>query len=78
MVDDWIVVANRAGARLFTPAALLARSLGIRAGWRSIQGSSDFVEGTKKIHDALQRAEIGLTDSKKRFMKSSSCKTQCV
>jgi trehalose synthase len=43
----------------------LPDSLGIRADWRLIQGSPDFFSVTKKIHNALQGAEMNLTDLKK-------------
>ena len=52
-------------AEMLSSATLLARSLGIKADWRLIQGSPDFFNVTKKIHNALQGAEINLTDLKK-------------
>jgi len=39
-------------------------SLGIKTGWRVIQGSPDFFTITKKMHNAIQGAEINLTDRK--------------
>jgi trehalose synthase len=50
---------------MLSSSTLLARSLGIKADWRLIQGSPDFFNVTKKIHNALQGAEINLTDLKK-------------
>ncbi len=54
-------------AEMLSSSTLLARSLGIRADWRLIQGSPDFFSVTKKIHNALQGAEINLTDLKKEI-----------
>jgi trehalose synthase len=52
-------------AEMLSSVTLLARSLGIKADWRLIQGSPDFFNVTKKIHNALQGADINLTDLKK-------------
>jgi len=52
-------------AELLSSETLLARNLGINADWRLIQGSPDFFNVTKKLHNALQGAEINLTDLKK-------------
>ena len=52
-------------AELLSSETLLAANLGLRADWRLIQGSPDFFNVTKKIHNALQGAEINLTDLKK-------------
>lgn len=52
-------------AEMLSSATLLARNLGIRADWRLIQGSPDFFNVTKKIHNALQGGEINLTELKK-------------
>ena len=52
-------------AEMLSSATLLARSLGIKADWRLIQGSPDFFNVTKKIHNALQGAKINLTELKK-------------
>lgn len=54
-------------AEMLSSATLLARSLGIRADWRLIQGSPDFFSVTKKLHNALQGAEINLTELKKEI-----------
>jgi len=51
-------------SQLLSSEALLMNSLGIKTGWRIIQGSPDFFSITKKIHNALQGAEINLTDRK--------------
>jgi len=42
-------------------------SAGIRTGWRVIQGRPDFFSVTKKMHNALQGAEILLSDQKMRI-----------
>lgn len=52
-------------AELLSSATLLARNLGIKADWRLIQGSPDFFNVTKKIHNALQGGAINLTELKK-------------
>jgi len=57
-------------AEILSSATLLARSLGIKADWRLIQGSPDFFSVTKKIHNALQGAEINLTDLKKEIYQT--------
>lgn len=57
-------------AELLSSETLLARSLGIRADWRLIQSSPDFFSVTRKIHHALQGAEINLTDLKKEIYET--------
>jgi len=52
-------------AEILSSLTLLDRSLGLKADWRLIQGSPDFFSVTKKIHNALQGADINLTDLKK-------------
>jgi len=47
-------------AEMLSSPTLSARSLGIKADWRPIQGSPDFFNVTKKIHNALQGADINL------------------
>jgi len=51
-------------AQLLSSETLLMNSLGIRTGWRIIQGSPDFFTITKKMHNALQGADIHLTERK--------------
>jgi trehalose synthase len=51
-------------AEVLSSKALLLNSLGIKTGWRAIQGSPDFFSITKKIHNALQGGEINLTKRK--------------
>lgn len=54
-------------AELLSSETLLAASLGLCADWRLIQGSPDFFNVTKKIHNALQGGEINLTELKKEI-----------
>jgi trehalose synthase len=54
-------------ATLLSSLSLLMNSIGIRTEWRTIQGSPDFFNITKKMHNALQGDEINLTDRKKKF-----------
>lgn len=54
-------------AQLLGSTTLLFNSLGIKTGWRVIQGSPDFFSVTKKMHNALQGGEIRLTEQKKRI-----------
>jgi len=56
-------------AEMLSSGTLLARSLGVRADWRLIQGSPDFFSITKKIHNALQGAAINFTDLKKEIFE---------
>lgn len=52
-------------AELLSSLTLLMDSVGIVTGWRVIQGSPDFFGVTKKIHNALQGADINLSELKK-------------
>jgi trehalose synthase len=51
-------------AELLTSMTLLMNSAGIKAEWRVMQGRPDFFNITKKIHNALQGADINLSDIK--------------
>jgi trehalose synthase len=51
-------------AELLTSLTLLMNSVGIKTGWRVIQGAPDFFTITKKMHNALQGVEINLSDRK--------------
>jgi trehalose synthase len=51
-------------AQLLSSLTLLLNSLGIKTGWRAIHGPPDFFSITKKMHNALQGADINLTDLK--------------
>jgi trehalose synthase len=51
-------------AELLTSLTLLMNSVGIKTGWRVIQGAPDFFSITKKMHNALQGGEINLSGRK--------------
>lgn len=58
-------------AEMLSSETLLARNLGIKADWRLIQGSPDFFSVTKKLHNALQGADINFTDLKKQVYEET-------
>jgi trehalose synthase len=51
-------------AALLSSVSLLMNSVGIKTGWRVIQGSPDFFSITKKMHNALQGDKINLSKRK--------------
>lgn len=51
-------------AEILSSLTLLMNQIGIRTGWRVIQGRPDFFSITKKMHNALQGGEINLSDLK--------------
>ena len=51
-------------SQLLSSLALLMNSVGIKTGWRVVHGPPDFFSVTKKIHNALQGAEINLSKRK--------------
>jgi trehalose synthase len=51
-------------AELLSSVSLLMNSVGIKTGWRIIQGAPDFFSITKKMHNALQGDEINLSERK--------------
>ena len=51
-------------AEILSSLTLLMNSVGIKTGWRVIQGAPDFFSITKKMHNALQGADINLSDRK--------------
>lgn len=53
-------------AEMLSSATLLERRLGLVSDWRLIQGSPDFFSVTKKLHNALQGADVALTDANRR------------
>ena len=55
---------GRGVAELLSSLTLLMNGLGIRTGWRLIQGAPDFFSITKKMHNALQGGKINLSDRK--------------
>ena len=56
-------------AELLSSLTLLMNSVGVRTGWRVIQGRHDFFSITKKIHNALQGADINLSDLKMQILE---------
>ncbi|MCW5745086.1 MAG: glycosyltransferase [Alphaproteobacteria bacterium] len=52
-------------AEILSSLTLLMNAAGIRTGWRVIQGRPDFFSVTKKMHNALQGADINLSDLKR-------------
>ena len=54
-------------AALLSSFTLLMNSIGIKSGWRVIQGAPDFFGITKKMHNALQGGKINLTERKKKI-----------
>lgn len=60
-------------AELLTSLTLLMNNVGIKAGWRMIQGSPDFFSITKKMHNALQGGTINLSQRKKQIYEEETC-----
>lgn len=52
-------------AEILSSLTLLMNGTGIKTGWRVLQGRPDFFTITKKMHNALQGAEINLSGLKK-------------
>ena len=57
-------------AEMLSSLTLLMNSVGIKTGWRVIQGSPDFFSITKKMHNALQGGDINLTGRKKNIYEN--------
>jgi trehalose synthase len=57
-------------AELLSSLTLLMNRLGIKTGWRVIQGSPDFFSVTKKMHNALQGGDINLSELKRDIYES--------
>lgn len=57
-------------AAMLSSLTLLMNSLDIKTEWRVIQGSPDFFSVTKKMHNALQGAEINLSELKREIYES--------
>ncbi len=51
-------------AQILGPLTLLMNLAGVRTEWRVIQGRPDFFSITKRMHNALQGADINLTELK--------------
>jgi len=54
-------------AEMLTPLTLLMNTMGIETGWRMIQGTPDFFVCTKKLHNALQGADVELSEEEKHI-----------
>jgi trehalose synthase len=54
-------------AEMLSSLTMLSNSLGIKTGWRVLQGSEDFFSITKKMHNALQGGEINLSERKRNI-----------
>jgi len=50
---------------ILTPLTLMMNSLGIKTGWRMVQGTPEFFSCTKKLHNMLQGESVDLTDEDK-------------
>ncbi len=57
-------------ASLLSSFILLMNSVGIKTGWRVLQGSPDFFSITKKMHNALQGGKINLSERKTEIYES--------
>jgi len=53
-------------AEILSSLTLLMNDVGIKTGWRLLKGHQDFFNVTKKFHNALQGANISLSENKKR------------
>jgi len=51
-------------AELLSPLTLLMNDSGVKTGWRVIQGTPDFFNFTKEVHNGLQGADIELNEEK--------------
>ncbi len=54
-------------AELLSSLTLLMNSVGIRTGWRAIQGAPDYFSITKKMHNALQGEKLNLSRLKREI-----------
>jgi trehalose synthase len=54
-------------AEILYSLVLLMNDVGIETGWRILHGSPDFFNITKKFHNAMQGADINLSEQKKRL-----------
>lgn len=57
-------------AGILSSFILLMNSIGIKTGWRVIQGTPDYFSITKKMHNALQGGTINLTRQKKEVYET--------
>ena len=52
-------------AEMLSSLTLLMNAMGVKTGWRVIQGRPDFFSVTKKMHNALQGGDINLSELKR-------------
>jgi len=64
-------------AEILSSLTLLMNGLGIRTGWRVIQGRPDFFSVTKKMHNALQGGDINLSDLKRDIYEQVVFENAC-
>jgi len=50
---------------ILTPLTLMMNALGLETGWRLVQGTPEFFNCTKKLHNTLQGDTVDLTDEEK-------------
>ncbi len=60
-------------ATLLSSLSILMNAVGIKTGWRTIQGAPDFFSITKKMHNALQGGQINLSEMKMRIYEEVIC-----
>jgi trehalose synthase len=54
-------------AEILSPLTLLFNETGIQTGWRVLQGTTEFFNFTKEIHNGLHGSEVNLTAAKQRL-----------
>ncbi|HVP44694.1 MAG TPA: glycosyltransferase [Terriglobales bacterium] len=54
-------------AQILSSLTLLMNSLGIKTGWRVLQGAPGFFSVTKKMHNALQGTDVSFSEEEKRI-----------
>ena len=54
-------------AEILYSLVMLMNDVGINTGWRILHGSQEFFEVTKQFHNALQGAELNLSERKKQL-----------
>lgn len=59
-------------AEILQSLVLLMNDVGIETGWRILHGNPDFYQVTKKIHNALQGADINLSNMKKNIYRMTN------
>ncbi|MFO7963028.1 MAG: glycosyltransferase [Desulfobacterales bacterium] len=60
-------------AELLGSLTVLMNTIGIKTGWRVLQGSPDFFSITKKMHNALHGYDINLSDHKMQNFEDVVC-----